>query len=1460
MFKNINVGSVEKRHSSRSDLDDPAESDDDTISLTSTVAPDDDQEYVVETILAELPNQDGTLFYLVQWDASQFDIFLDSTWEPAENLNDELRAQWVDTKAREEAGEVEPFDVNKYFKKQKAKEREQKKRHRRRNAKRARLGLPLTGPLPSPSSSRSSKSLDVDSSEEASEDDNVVEVAAVSRPRSRTSTSSFQKKGVARPKSPTKVSKSATVARASKDGRQSSLSKPAKPAALSDPQPSTKKRSATAASTTGYTGTARKPSRDSTGGLPKSNPASTIRVASGPGSGSGQKPMTARKSTQKTTQSKTGNIFTSGKVRKQRPTMEDVMSDPHKDPKPFSNMHIGRVAQLRSRAREDLAPDPSQVSLFPVTKGPSAAAPATSVRRISNDEDDSLFVPGYAKELHSEPQELRADGVPANQTGLAPVLTGLPTTSTGLTPTSAGISPGTTVLPSTPVPISRPPLKKRKSVRFPDEVKQVIVFHEPEYEPEHMDVDEVSVETCSQAPLVRPPTPPRMSRPPQREVIPIVQGNTKSQKKMTFGKRQSGSKLVPTTFTGLPDQSSDQWLSSFLATDMLEFDYTCLATAVATSFNSLVKTALAFGGVSSDTDKSTVEKVASYLRAGMLGLLCARPEYHILIFPTKCEEWNEIKLLGLPTSSNAATSTELQYYIFVPHVDFLGMLPQPDSVPPRPAGVEKELPNRQAILRKFFDFDYKRLLPSKPGSTHHFFLAFPDTKLEVRLLVFHWLRASNPNCCIFTNEQAGSWRAFQEKLKLEKTSGVVIVHELLAGILSGVPNLGYHLFHQDDRWWCLTEPISALPMFPSTNSLREENPVAPGHLQLTRLFPQGTAILLTPSFLVSEPTRALEIIDWFLANFSKSTTYRLVTAWDIATYLKSLADEKDHDRRRLLASPTATESTASLAIEENLQGLSREDCENRYLAATKAFELDDLRMRRVPPLGDNEESATLVYAIDSIDPNDEQSLVNWFGYWSTLRLDMFRHFYVLGTDDTMTARRCGRGEREIAVPKYADLTINDPDSVMRATLDLYQSRKMEAQQPAGAAAPDGAQMATVAPTATDIFQATTIHDVQSDLFSRVDAGSLVDMLRDLGPKDWNSSLWVLYGFPISWLDAEMADHFQDFKQGWHTISTWFRWGYSWGGKTGMTRYNTYVGFFYTIADEWDPSNKPTDRRAKRHPWLVFYRPCNAHKRPSPQEKSRRQTYYEQEPWAQAELIIWDPAAPRKFGNRQPHERELTFMQREVIKHVREHGPAKNAGSKLTDVWLGGYKIPDKCHSPYDVDVVTNFIQAICNEKNFKEFIPAPYVVMKRPDSGFKRVNLIAEVNEGPRLTNYTIINGDADDVPMDTEESELSSDEEDTRIIFHAPRPLGRPLSGGPTKCQNRLHEEARLWRIKHGKRSHMRYQFVPTTEWYKEQQEEGRGFSHITVGSWQTIFNALKIGQGASLRGHHRESGAGSA
>jgi chromo domain-containing protein 1 len=102
--------------------------------------------------------------------------------------------------------------------------------------------------------------------------------------------------------------------------------------------------------------------------------------------------------------------------------------------------------------------------------------------------------------------------------------------------------------------------------------------------------------------------------------------------------------------------------------------------------------------------------------------------------------------------------------------------------------------------------------------------------------------------------------------------------------------------------------------------------------------------------------------------------------------------------------------------------------------------------------------------------------------------------------------------------------------------------------------------------------------------------------------------------------------------------------------------------------------------------------------------------------------------------------------------------------------------------------------------------------------------------------------------PMDVDtpgSDESGEDDEDTRIIFHPPRGERLP-DGKRTSCINHLYEHATAAR-REAKReardeTHMRYEFPVTTEWYDIQRYEGRGFEHVHVAPWESVFSLLQI------------------
>jgi hypothetical protein len=114
--------------------------DDDSISLNSTQGSEhDDNLYVVEKILAEEKADDGTMYYLIEWDGYPLE---QSTWEPEENITEKKTLQeWADEKMRVVRGHSKPFNQDAFDERVRRYIQAKENRRRRRREKRKRLGI-----------------------------------------------------------------------------------------------------------------------------------------------------------------------------------------------------------------------------------------------------------------------------------------------------------------------------------------------------------------------------------------------------------------------------------------------------------------------------------------------------------------------------------------------------------------------------------------------------------------------------------------------------------------------------------------------------------------------------------------------------------------------------------------------------------------------------------------------------------------------------------------------------------------------------------------------------------------------------------------------------------------------------------------------------------------------------------------------------------------------------------------------------------------------------------------------------------------------------------------------------------------------------------------------------------------------------------------------------------------------
>lgn len=1393
---------------------DPGDDDDDKLSLTST-APDvndSDEEFVVETVLAEKPSPANPQesFYLIKWEG--FPLH-QCTWEPEENLGTDLKTMWEEKKAMCTRGELEAFDVEVYNHAQRTAAEEKAERHRRRNAKRLRMGLPMTLPY----SEQSPVTEEDSSSDEASEDLHIENMdepgkppAGKGLPAKAPTPPTVTTKGIAQmaeklekrseSRRPS-TSKPAMHIKAGKGAVAKVAKRPASAAPSSSSTTSSRVPPEHRTSTTGYQGTARKPSLtsstlDSLPGKGKSTSSgqgvtspSTERATAG-----------ARGSTMKAKKSAAQkqpapNIFVSGKVRKQRANLQQAMSDPSKAPKLFSKARYLRLAEKRSRDMEDLPIALDEI--IPLNTNIPDQATSNEASAVS------------------------------------------PVTPVAKTPaTSASLELRSVIAPREDAPVK----KKRKSVRWvEDEDPEKTIVEEPE----QMDVDSPPTKPKHQSSHTRlrsPPPPDSNNSSPQKLLLDQHRPEVSFQsldKTLIFGT----SAAFTASFSGIPRDPAQTWISSFVATETIEFHHTCFSKTIINRLQELVHTRLSDGTITSSDNERNLEAAAEYLRAGLLGLYYAHPDYSIIVYPTKCDDWN------VPGQEPASPSEDaLRYMIFYTAVDcrsFLKPYTRPStSVEMSATDSQEPTSARQVMMNHIFDLDYATLLPkyNKLPPIHGFFLAFPPSKEASMLALYHWLRDCNPHCLVYSNlnrqHGPGAWTAFWAGINENRFRGAVIVHEMLLPGLFRFPNLSENLIRGFEEYWCFSESLQAKPIHESISPAAIV--ATPGSIQFKRLFPARTVILVTPSFLVGEPQRAFEFFDWYLGQ-SRGHYYRLVTAWNIHEYLLDLATEKSDERQKLLKRPNTTQM--EVEFEANLRRLSKKDCECRYRTASIAFELQSMRMTNTSLYGAEDledDSSPVIYADSSIDPNDEQSLVNWFGWWTTMHFDQFKKFHVLGSSSDMNMNQRKMGQRRIRLPIYTRATINDPDAALRAIEKMDEESEAHAD-------PNGDDLGAQAPP-NDIISPSQSGpgplSSQSDAIKS--ARDIHTRLEDLINK-FNHSMngtryhWTLYKFPVSWIDREMADHFGDWKLEYTKVSDWWKFAHMFAdpahkeSSPSLYYKNTYVGFFYTITEDWNPETTPKpsgNSRGQRHPWLLIYRPVNPGFIPWRLPPDAR-------PYTKLEIIIWDPSAKTKFPDSQvPTEKDLLDMQRRAIDYIREHTEEKNPGSWIDHVWLGGFDYPAECESPYPYELTLKYLKHMLGD--LRSNLP-----QKLRKKGFREVMPGKHQNVSCGSPNGSMAMDVDGDAREQQDEDAGLQDEEGSRIIFHPPRATRLP-SGQRSLCTNRLYEETRLARahgVKRDREVRITYTFVPTEEWYSEQRREGRSFEHINIQSWNGIFKHFKIG-----------------
>lgn len=1395
-----------------------ANDDDDNISLTSTVTSehDPDKEFTVETIHLEAPAPDGETLYLVEW--ADYPLSR-CTWEPASNIGPELSMQWEAKKERQRLGLEEGWTFETWQKFMDNLAAKHADRHRRRNARRKRLGLPLTEPFDSTEvSSRSSPNSD---SDEAEEDTSILRQESSSRARSlrpeiaaandvaeqkhRTATKSTS--GIM---SPTVIESPPAViatAETSPKQRKASLDRPVTEQARKYSTELARKfamhgpRGGPALST-GSDGTARKMSDGAV--HPRNLP--PIRAA-GPSGASNEntaengKRLTAKK----TNPVRTGgsNVFSSGTMPKKR-THKPPASGPNAPGTLYPTLQARRRAELKSRNKEDLAP-----SIPPHLASPGLVVPG-----------ENTTSPQHASVLLSEAPAQRRQVIPVPE---AIVAHGLGITGNmAIEPESAGSSSATNPSSALAPAKERPPVKKRKSVRFTqDDDEPAVISELPDSEP--MDVDSPTDKVTSPGSMILPQ--------------PDVAKNAKVQtieKKLKFGVAPE----IMASFQDVAASPEDAWITEFSQMETLTMNYTVSVHDFNVKKDFMWTSLLSHGALSSPSD-TILERVAINLRDGDSGICYFGSEYSLIVYPTGCDEWKQIAMQWELPASATGTATALRYVLFRPAMDCRPFLRSPATQLTTSSArtpVEENASFRGRMMRSLLRFDYQRLLPVRnPGSeasADYFFLVFPPSKNPWLSAVFNWLRACRPDCRIYVSQDPGGWSAFCRDLG-DSGSGTIIIHELVSLHLHRFPELWRRLNRYRDVYWCLSEAAQPQPVFPSLTLPDEVVP--PGEVFLTELFPYEKrpsekrerdaqflmkrtqqVIFITPSFLTAEPQRTWELLDYFWTFHSRHPQQRLklVTACDLAEYLENLAEEKSIERAIILGA--ARDDVVEAEREAKKQGVGREDCECRVKACAIAW---GLHYRRERVMEVNEELSPLIYAPKFIDSNDEQSLVNWFGWWSGMRMDQFRGVYVLGSGRSMNFNGSRKGQRLVRIPRYSSVTINDPDLV-RETVVESRNEALPPALPQTSHGPPTSRVTEQSPVSKGDrpwkyrskrlpFEYRVTPDWRNEL-ERIE--------RNMPP----TNPVRLYFFPISWVDSEISWHYGDSKEIFSTYMRW--WNYARHFHRGFL---TYLGYFYTVTDDWEAGQKPASQNLERYPWLCIYRPVMP-----PQMFGRHFAY-----GAPVELIIWDPAAKDRFpDDKMPREEDLIFAQRMAIDLVRTKTAEKNTDSWLKQVWYGGFTPPAKVDSPYPVDLTLQWLE---------EFMQDPFGYLPNSShlsaAGFRKVQIADLRIKGLSGASETA-SGAGAAMDIDMQSSGETDDEEsgdDSCMIFHPPRGI-LPPGESSTRCYNHLYEAARAARrdinVMGRFNKEMPYEFRPTVDWFQQHRNERRGHEHMHVGPWESV------------------------
>ncbi|KAL1952486.1 hypothetical protein VTO42DRAFT_5192 [Malbranchea cinnamomea] len=933
--------------------DGSAVSDDDSISITSTIPSESQDEYEVEGVLAESKLNDGTdkVYYLVKWAGYPIER---STWEPEESFCDPRTLE--DWRAKKEAiaqNREKPFDVDALMEKINVLEEAKALRHKRRKAKRKRLGIPVS-PSSSDEESDESSSLGGFIVDDDDDDDDVGETEVKPKKKKKLAK---RKRGNSEGDETRSIDSLFGEVMDITDEQAES----AEPSNTCRP-PSKKtvglssSRKRTSATDNQDVSSSKEPSHpklsfelpDSSLATNKSKTAQNwpgVTAVAGSSSRSGVPARTAERQGLGTVGKEKGGSATSSPSLFRLPSTQ---------------------RRFEKAKRRDRVPDISQLELrkpsewFDHSQNLDVVA-SSSQKRQTLEDSDSLFV---------EQDSPVADHSLLNDSDLPPS----DAWSSGETRSDAGkqhnhetvISPIVAIPPSTKNDRPGPPTRQFSNRRFwyPGEVLLTLKLGDIECD----------VRVCG----MDPSTGRR-----------LVQLKSKNQILLDFRDVCTKMEYTELCGQGYNIAYSNGWAVAFE-------DTTCALNEIVQYLRTRGVAALWYH----PSDEAQLVLVAyasgspdwnfldeNYSIPPSQGLrIVARG---ILPRPTSIRQGD--LPINLPQSSHIAPvvpeitalkpfdvehnnpSTPLS-----PSLRAQQMAPERHDVPP-PLVSNSQNIDLASIFRDKFGINFKELIFVKTGKqverVRAFYLCFPEQPNEVKE-EFELVRLflNQQKVPIFTSQLEGDWERFLGTV----TSGTV-------------------LFHQSFTFYEDLPKLNKLLQQPSFNifniSLRQPiEGTTDSHLK--RLFPRGGVILMTEDFIVDETTHALLVMEWF-ANFAKPDwkiffrpniqqwLYSLFDTWkddkifQIYCYIKQLIPEyppSHHNYSRRYGSP------------DSLDGLTDDEGQHHPFISTRVL----------PNYGSrSEDDHDAIPKGLSQAERDADHLIEYFAGWCLANCHKYRKFYVL---------------------------------------------------------------------------------------------------------------------------------------------------------------------------------------------------------------------------------------------------------------------------------------------------------------------------------------------------------------------------------------------------------------------------------------------------------------------------------